>query len=322
MKFRAYVVLAVITCCLLPSRTTPVLSQSQQLQSAPPQQQTVKLNMLVLDSKNNSVTDLRQEDFQVFENDEPQTISSFSKEDVPVSYCLLIDRSGSLNSQFKSVLEAASIIIKSNRPQDETMLVSFISSGKIELIQNFTSDKEVLLNSLKSLETEGGQTAVIDAVHVGVETLGKHRPLEDISQRRRVLIVITDGEERGSAYRKDDLIKLIRKQNVQIFIIGLIGKLDKEAGFIRLSPRDKAITLLEDIAKESGGHVLFESKSDNLQSIANRTASYLHTQYVIGYNPTGKAGKDSQRKARVKLIDTPGRDKIKVIARPGYTAPR
>src|SRR5688572_14655309 len=93
----------------------------------------VKLNVLVLDNKNIPVTDLSKEDFQVFEGNTAQTISFFSKEHTPVSYGLLIDSSGSLKSQFKDVIGAASTVIKGNRPDDETFIVRFIGSDKIEM---------------------------------------------------------------------------------------------------------------------------------------------------------------------------------------------
>jgi Ca-activated chloride channel family protein len=286
-----------------------------------PQSSTVLLNVLVTDDEQSQpVADLRQEDFQVFEGDAPQTISFFSKEDVPVSYGLLVDNSGSLRSQFGGVLEAARTVVKSNRPDDETFLVRFISSDKIQLVQDFTSDKERLLRHLDTLYVERGQTAVIDAIYVSAERLARHRPGEDLTLRRRALILITDGEERGSSFKKDELIKLLRKQNIQIFSIGLIKALDEEAGLISKSPRDKAVGLLKELAKETGGLAFFPRSPPELQAISKTIALHLHRQYVIGYTPAGKTGKGSYRKARIKLVDAPGRGKLKVVARPGYTA--
>jgi len=301
------------TAALAQETSQPVQSVSQ-----PPM---VKLNVIVLDSKNNPVTDLRQEDFHVFEGDTPQTISHFSKEDVPISYGLLIDSSGSLKTQFKGVIGAANTVIKSNGPDDETLIVRFISSDKIELTQDFTSNKEVLHNSLNSIQVEGGQTAVIDALYVAAERIGKHRPEEDIARRRRALILISDGEDRNSSFKKDELSKLLRKQNIQIFIIGLIGELDKDGGHIRKSAREKAVALLEELAKETGGLAFFPRSASELQTVSSTIVRHLHTQYLIGYSPI-KVNEGSYRKARIKLVDVPGRDKRRVVARPGYTLPR
>ena len=99
-----------------------------------------------------------------------QPIEFFTKEEVPITYVLVVDTSGSLRSQLKSVIDAAKAIINSNKRGDETFLESFISSDKIETIQDFTADKGLLLDGLDSLYVEGGQTAVIDGVYLAVNT--------------------------------------------------------------------------------------------------------------------------------------------------------
>jgi Ca-activated chloride channel family protein len=318
--FRRRAALISATCALL---GLSMLSQSQsQQQSAPSSQQqpAVKLSVLVMDSKNNSVTDLRQEDFQIFENDSPQTISSFSKEDAPVSYGLLIDSSRSLEKQFTGVLRAGRTIIDANRPGDETFLVSFVSTDKLIMMQDFTTEKEVLRVKLNGLEIQGGATAIIDAVYTATEHLSKSK--EGTRFRRHALVLITDGEDRYSYYGKDKLIKLLRNSDAQIFVIGLVNELDKQGGFMRQGSRERAVKLLEELAKETGGHAFFSRSSSDLETIATEIARSLHTQYVIGYTPPAGASKDSYRKVSVRLVDAPGRDKLKVIARPGYNVPR
>lgn len=283
----------------------------------------MKLDVLVVDDKNQPVVDLRQEDFQVFEGKAPQTVSYFAKVDSAVSYGLLVDNSGSMKTQLGSLASAGETIIRSNGPGDETMLIRFISSNKIELIQAFSSDKEVLLKALKTMYTEGGQTAVIDAVYVGAETLRQRKTDEDPALRRRALILITDGEARGSYYSKEKLIKFLRTSDIQILIIGMISELDEEGHFFpQLSPRDKAVALLKELAQETGGHVLFTGKNADLSEAATKVVSYLHTRYVIGYTPAGQPRKDPYRKVRVKLIEAPGRNQLKVITRPGYVVQR
>jgi VWFA-related protein len=283
----------------------------------------VKLDVLVVDDKNQPVVDLRQEDFQVFEGDSPQTVSYFAKVDSAVSYGLLLDNSGSMKTQLGSLARAGETIIRSNGPGDETMLIRFISSGKIELLEDFSSDKEVLLKALKTMYTEGGRTAVIDAIYVAAESLRQRKADEDPALRRRSLVLVTDGEERGSSYSKEKLIKFLRTSDIQILIIGMVSELDKEGHmFPQLSAHDKAVALLKELAQETGGHVLFTDKKSDLSDAATKVASYLHTRYVIGYNPTGQPRKDPYRKVRVKLVEAPGRTKLKVITRPGYVVQR
>lgn len=293
---------------------------SKQAQSVSPPLM-MRVNVLVLDDKGKPVTDLRQDDFQVFENDEPQTISLFSKEDIPVSYGLLIDSSGSLRTQFKGVIDAAKAIVNSNSSADETFVIRFISTDVIELVQDLTTDKKQLLDALDVIDTGRGQTALIDAIHVAANQLANHRPDVDATRRRRALVVITDGDERDSSYSQDELLKLLRKTNVQIFIIGLVNEVNKQGLLMQRSRRERAISLLEKLGKESGGVVFFPKSAPELQTVAGDITRYLHMQYVVGYNPTGKASKESYRKLTIKLIDAPGRDKYRLIVRPGYTAP-
>lgn len=281
----------------------------------------LKLNVFVLDGKNQLVTGLRQEDFQVFEGDAPQTITYFSTEGVPVSYGLLVDSSRSLMKQFKSVLEAGSAIINGNEPGDEAFVLRFIDSENISLAQDLTSDKVALLHGLSLVQVGVGQTAVVDALYVSAEHLAKRRPGGDVSKRRRALVLISDGEERHSVYKREELAKLLRREDIQIFAIGLINELEKQGGFIRLSPREQAVKFLEELARETGGRALFPRSASELPAAAEEVTRTLHTQYTIGYVPAAKAGKDSYRKVRVRLVNSPGRDKLKVIARPGYTAP-
>jgi Ca-activated chloride channel family protein len=311
---RGTVAVIFATCLLLLSPGASAQSQSEAVRPV------AKLNVLVVDSKNRAVADLRQEDFQVFEGDAPQTIFFFSKEDMPVSYGLLIDSSGSLHSQFKSVLDAGRIIISGNQPGDETFLVRFISSDKISLEQSLTPNKALLLDRLMLFQIEGGRTAVIDALFVSASHLRDNVPGADSTRRRRALILVSDGEDRDSFTKKDELVKLLREENIQVFSIGLIKDLDSQGGLLRKSPRAKAIKLLEDLAQETGGRAFLISSSSELPSLANELPRLLHTQYVVGYNPTEPPKKDSPRNVQVRLVDAPGRDKLKVIVRPGDTA--
>jgi Ca-activated chloride channel family protein len=118
------------------------------------------------------------------------------------------------------VVDAGKTIINSNKPGDETFLVRFISSDKIETVQDFTSNKELLTDGLESFYVEGGQTAIIDAVYLSAEHVSEYRKGDEGDRRRRALIVITDGEDRNSFYKQEQLFARLREEDVQIFVIG------------------------------------------------------------------------------------------------------
>ena len=282
----------------------------------------VNLNVRVIDRNNRPVGDVRQEDFQVFENGVAQPIFSFSREEVPISYGLAIDTSGSLRAQLPQVIEAGKVIIDSNKPGDETFLVRFISSDKIEQVLDFTSNKDDLIDSLDNLYTEGGQTAIIDAVYVTSEHVAQYKKGGDDDRRRRALIVVTDGEERGSQYKPEELFERLREEDVQIYVIGFVNELDREGGFIRKSPREKAVNLINRLAKETGGRAFFPESLADLPKIAAEIVRDMRTQYVVSYSPTNKTRDGSFRAIRVTVADAPGKDKRIALTRSGRVAGR
>jgi Ca-activated chloride channel family protein len=282
----------------------------------------VNLNVRVIDRNNRPIGNIRQEELNVFENGVLQPIFSFSREEVPVSYGLAVDTSGSLRSQLAQVIEAGKTIINSNKPGDETFLVRFISSDKIEQILDFTSNKDDLIDSIDTLYTEGGQTAIVDAVYVSAEHVAEYKKGNTDDRRRRALIVVTDGEDRGSTYKQEELFERLREEDVQIYVIGFVNELDKEGGMIRKSPREKAVNLINRLAKETGGRAFFPESLSELPQIAEEIVRDLRTQYVISYSPTNKARDGSFRAIRVTVADAAGKDKRIALTRSGRISGR
>ena len=282
----------------------------------------VTLNVRVIDRNNRPIDNVKENEFHVFEDGVEQPLEFFTREEVPVSYGLAIDNSGSLRSQLQSVIDAGKSIINSNKPGDETFLVRFISSDKIETMQDFTSNMELLLDGLDNMYIEGGQTAVIDAVYLTAERIAEYKKGDDNDRRRRALIVVTDGEDRVSFYKQEQLFARLREADVQIYVIGFVNELEKEGGFIRKSSREKAVNLLNKLASETGGRAFFPQSISELPRIASEIVRDLRTQYVIAYNPTNKARDGSYRAIRVAVADAAGHDKRIALTRGGRLAPK
>lgn len=282
----------------------------------------VTLNVRVIDRNNRPIDNVRQNEFHVFEDGVPQPIETFTREEVPISYGLAVDTSGSLRSQLQAVIDAGKTIINSNKSGDETFLVRFISSDKIETVQDFTPNKDLLMDGLDSLYVEGGQTAIIDAVYLSSERVAEYKRGDANDRRRRALIVITDGEDRNSFYKEPQLFQRLREEDVQIYVIGFINELDKDAGFIRKSPRDKAVALINRLATETGGRAFFPQSISELPQIANEIVRDLRTQYVLTYNPTNKLRDGTFRTIRVAVDDASSHDKRIALTRNGRTVPR
>jgi Ca-activated chloride channel homolog len=284
--------------------------------------QLVTLNVRVIDRNNRPIGDVQKSEFHVFEDGVAQPVEAFSRQEVPISYGLAVDTSLSLRNQLQSVIDAAKTIINSNKRGDETFIERFISSDKINIEKEFTASKEELMDAIDNLYLEGGQTAVIDGVYLAAEHVVEYKKGDDNDRRRRALIVITDGEDRHSYYTEPQLWQRLREEDVQIYVIGFVSDLDKEKGFIKKSPQEKAMALITKLATETGGRAFFPQSISELPEIANAIVRDMRTQYQLFYNPTNTAHDGTYRAVRVTVDDGPQRDKRIALTRPGYTAPR
>ena len=280
----------------------------------------VQLHVRVIDRNNRPIDNVPRDQFHVFEDGVVQPVESFTREEVPISYGLAVDTSGSLRSQLQSVIDAGKTIINSNKKGDETFLVRFISSDKIETVQDFTANKDMLMDGLDSFYIEGGQTAIIDAVYLSAEHESEYKKGDEGDRRRRALIVITDGEDRNSFYKQEQLFARLREEDVQIFVIGFVNELDKEAGFIRKSPREKATTLINKLATETGGRAFFPESVSELPQIAAEIVRDLRTQYVLSYSPTNKTQDGSYRAIKVTVDQPTSAEKRIALTRTGRLA--
>jgi Ca-activated chloride channel family protein len=274
------------------------------------------MTLIATDRANHSIEDLRKEDVQVREGSQPRLVSFLEPDKRPIDYAIVIDNSASFRELLKPAIEAATRILNSNGPSDETFLERFVSSDKIERVQDFTSDKASLLKGLNSLYVEMGQSAVNDAVHVAVTHTAAHNA--GLNNRRRAVVLFSDGEERNSFYSEEKLSKLLREKDVQVFVIGVVSKLSKDGGLRRASPRVKAEKLLELIARESGGRLFLCKDNQELLEAAAEVAHDLHFQYLIGFEPLAGSNDKKFHKVSVSSIASPNRG-LKLITRPVYS---
>lgn len=277
-----------------------------------PASSLVKLNVIVTDRSNHSVSDVGQDELRIYDDGKPQTISLFLREELPVSYGLVIDTSGSFKRSLPVVADAAKSIINSNKSDDEAFIVRFVSNKSIEVVADFTSDKSPLLYALDDLYAAEGQTALIDAVYLSAKHLAERKGND---RRRHALVLITDGEDRASFYTKDKLMKLLHESDVQIFIVGIIKDLKNSVALFHRSPREQASSFLNTLAKETGGRVFYPSSAAELESAIKEISHDLRTQYVVGYDPIAVTRAGAKRKVQVIVIDAPDGSKRFAITR-------
>jgi len=223
-----------------------------------------------------------------------------------------------------AVVTAAQALAYGNRPSDETFVVRFVSSDEIKMLQEFTADKTALVKAMETMYVEGGQTAALDALYVSADYLSKHARPDAEGPRRHALVVITDGEDRASFYRYEQVIKLLREADVQVFAIGLTAELDGTGGLFGKSKRSKSTDFLEKLTSETGGRVFFAKKVMELKDAIVEIDKCLHAQYVVGFTPPAPAAtspNNQKHKLEVKAFGPNGVDKLNVVLRPERAAP-
>lgn len=306
--------LIVKAAILLLALNSTLFAQEPAPPAAKPAGPTVRLSLIVTDSNDKSLDAISKDDLRILEDKVEQTVLSVEADVRPVDLGIAIDASGSVRRYLESVIKGAKLMIVNRNPNDEIFVERFISSDKIETVLDFTSDQKVLTSAVDSIYVEGGQSAVIDAVYMGVEHIAGHNRNSD---RRKALVVFTDGEDRNSYYHIENLLTLLHKERVQIFVVGLILELkDKPTSTARAGNRQRAIKLLTTLAEETGGRVFFPTdKSELGQSIA-QIVHDLDGQFRITYQSSNDV-KKSFRKVEVK-VNSPAGENRKAIVPRGY----
>ncbi len=264
----------------------------------------VVLNVTVLDQNGALVTDMKKDDFKIFEDGVIQTIASFQHQDIPVSMGILVDNSGSMRDKRGAVNTAALDMVKASNHDDETFIVNFSDEAFID--QDFTADIGKLREGLAHIDSKGG-TALYDAVVASADQLAKNarRP-------KQALLIITDGEDNASTFNLEQTIRRVQAlQGPVVYSIGLL--FGDESG--RESRRAKrALKLLSD---ETGGIAFFPKSLADVDAIANEVAHDIRNQYTIGYHSTRPPTDPGYRILKVEA-HSPGHGKLIVRTRSGY----
>jgi len=273
----------------------------------------VLLDVTVIDAANKPVMDVTQDQFQVLEDKVPQKIEFFSREQVPVSIVLTIDTSGSMKPKLDTVIKASVNLVKESRPDDELAVIEF--KDQPELLEEFTKDVNDVIDTLQGL-VASRQTAMLDALYLGADYASK-----DGKNRRKAVIIVTDGLDKNSYYKFNEVVKHLQETDVQIYLIGFTNDLSKDGTWVfGKSEKDKAENLLNKMAAETGGRAFFPKELSEVHTIAQQISTDLRTQYVIGYYPTNSRRDGTFRAVKVSV--NAGNRRLLARTRNGYTAPR
>lgn len=267
----------------------------------------------VVDARGQLVSGLTLEDFRLYEDRVEQDVTSFAQTEVPSSIGLVIDTSGSMRNKILQVEHAVGLFLDQNHPQNEVFLVRF--SHQVEQVEAFTRDVEDIRDAVFNLVPRGG-TALWDAIYLSVEEA------QSGNEPKKVIIVFTDGEDKDSFYRQEEVVAKAQESEVQIFVVAFLDEdLNERGGFFGLfrSERDKVQTSLSEIAEVTGGRTFFPKRIDELDSVFEEIAHELKNQYRISYVSSNPSRDGEWRRIDVQLNSA--REKgYKVRARKGYYA--
>ena len=274
----------------------------------------VVFSATAVDSKGRPVTDLRREDFRVYEEGRVQTIVHFhGGRGLPARVLLLVDASGSMSEERKVATArwAAGQVLDALGPEDQVAVAGFDS--RYWGVVAFTRDRESVRRALESI-TPFGSTALHDALDKAAGDIASH------GEGRRAVVVLTDGMDNSSQKTADEVIARSRALDVPIYAISVISPLDDPASHSFLGKKDAgqaaaATEMLARYAELSGGTAYRVSNPAALRMAADRIAGELKHQYRLGWDPPS----GPSRFRRVVVQST--RKGVTIRTRSGYMPP-
>jgi VWFA-related protein len=266
----------------------------------------VQLPISVLDKDGLPVRGLQQANFTIYEDKVQQDITLFKHEDIPLSVALVIDASGSMSDKLERLHASAMTFVRESNPDDETAIESFADDVTLE--QDFTRNQHTLSRALAGI-TPNGNTSLYDAVFLAAKHLN-----EQGFHDKKVLLVVSDGEDNKSRYKLKEVLSAIRESKIILYAVGL---LTPEPLF---TPNDGK-KALKKLAEATGGASFFPKNLNEVEEICKKIARDLREQYTVGYKPSNNQQDGSWRKIQVRVNPPKTISNIKVRTKQGYYAP-
>jgi Ca-activated chloride channel family protein len=246
----------------------------------------VSLFVTVADAGGRLVPDLTSDDFEIFDNGNPQAITHFENVIQPITVVVMLDTSGSMTGSIDLLKDAAEQFFLRLLPADKARVGAF--NDKIELSAHFTNDRDQLITDTRHLDFGNG-TRLWDAMLLSLDELTG-------IEGRRVVLVFTDGDDTESRTRFGTVIDRARADEAMVYAIGLESLYFNGQRMVRSEPDSG----LRRIADETGGGYFELEKTADLAPTFTRVAQELHAQYVMGFTPTVLDGKVHKLSVRVK----------------------
>jgi Ca-activated chloride channel family protein len=293
----------VCTASLLAAAQDPAPAEEQVFRA---HSDLVVLHVNVFAGRSDAVPNLPQDAFTVLEDGRPQQISFFSSADVPVAVGLVVDNSGSMIARQSMVIAGALAFASASHPEDELFAVIFNENVRFGLPPTvpFTHSRPMVQAALSRFKA-GGKTALYDAVVAGIDHL------EEATHQKRVLIVLSDGEDNASRLSRNDMLEKAARSNTIIYTVS-----SATAG---TTGGDGDAQVLRKLADASGGMAYFPSTDKEVVGAFEEIAGNVRRGYALGYVPSNTNHDGGFRRVQVR-VRVAGRNNLSVRARDGYLA--
>jgi len=280
----------------------------------------------VLNRRNKLVPDLQKEDFQIFDEKSKQEIRYFSKQtDLPLRIGMLVDTSNSIRDRIKFEQDASVNFLFSvlRRGRDEAFVMTF--DDEPQVVQAFTGDAGLLRDQIMQTRAGGG-TAIYDAIYDACQNQLSHPPRPPGDQPdivRRVMILISDGDDNLSTHTRSEAIEMAQRTSVVIYTISTstqwiqLSQTDPDKLASRKTHLTEGDKILQDLADETGGRAFFPYHVDDLDQSFQDIGDELRNQYSIAYMPTNYVLDGRYHRIRIEVPEHKG---YQVRARRGYFA--
>ncbi len=265
----------------------------------------VLVPVTVTDEADRLVTGLEKENFQIFQDKQPQVIQHLSSEDSPISMGIILDLSGSMSDKIEHSRQAVVEFMKTANPQDEFFVIGF--SDKPELLSEFTRSIEDIEAKMVMTQPKG-MTALLDAIYLGLHEMKKAQ------HPRRALLIISDGGDNHSRYSEREVKSLVKEADVQIYAVGIFEPLPPTV------EEQQGPELLREVTEATGGRTFAISNAADLADAATKIGIQLRQEYVLGYRPSAQTKDGKWHKIKVKLIPPKGLPPLRVTAKQGFYA--
>jgi VWFA-related protein len=263
----------------------------------------VNLNVRVADTSGKLVPNLTKADFQVFENNVEQEITSFEPVSAPVSLVLLLDLSTSTKDRMSLIKKAAKKFVESLDPNARVAVGAF--TRKFMLVSDFTEDRKLLKKRIDDIKNQHSGTAFYDAVWSTLDLF------KETAGKRKAVVILSDGVDNSLSsdnftprHPFDELIARVAQDDVTIYPIYLDTEYEVTVKMRGSDSHETYVTArqqLQRIADDAGGTLFKADRAEDLETVYQRVAAELRTLYSVAYNPKDKDYDGAWRNLAVKV---------------------